>query len=100
MLFSKVLKGKPKPPFSSEHRKKIGLNSTVRLKGNKLRLGLSPTNKGCYKYNIKLIQKDIIEGMSYLEIQKKYNIKSLGTITKYKKLIDNENNYRREKYGE
>lgn len=97
---SKALKGKPKPPFSEEHRRKIGLNSTARLKGNKLRLGIPPSNKGCYKYNIKLIQKDIIEGMPYSEIQKKYKIKSLGTITKYKKLIDNENNYRREKYGE
>lgn len=97
---SKALKGKPKPSFSEEHRRKIGLSSIGRLKGNKLRLGIPPSNKGCYKYNIKLIQKDIIEGLSYLEIQKKYNIKSLATITKYKKLIDNENNYRREKYGQ
>lgn len=97
---SKALKGKPKPPFSEEHRRKIGLSSIGRLKGNKLRLGIPPSNKGCYKYNIEFIQKDIIEGRPYLEIQKKYNIKSLATITKYKKLIDNENNYRREKYGE
>lgn len=85
-------KGKSKPPFTTEHRKKIGLAGKGKPPWNKGKTMPPPANKGFRKYPEQSIIADIKNGLSYSQIQKKYDIKSSATITYYK------NNYRREKY--